>query len=296
MNPQPRQKLRELVDEYGHSLCDNPRRFEALLKDYCGVHKREIFVLVSALKKRVAEDLLKAATGVPQTIVKARLQKRLEEELAITAEAAHWAVESWAHALEMIQQQPLPVVKSVPVSLPVPSMTAKVISIPLYCSLETLLAERYRDNGDGTLTDVRTGLQWMRFSLGQKWKSGVCTGKAKAYKWQQALEAVEALNDQGGHAGYWDWRAPTKEELLTLVYCSSGQPKTWNDSGQPCWGDYERPTIYQRAFPNTPNSWFWTTSTEARAPAGAVGVSFYCGFMSVYPKAYYGYVRLVRSR
>lgn len=57
MHDAPRQKLRELIVEYGRSLCDDPRRCEALLKDYCGQHKREIFVLVNALKNRVAEDL-----------------------------------------------------------------------------------------------------------------------------------------------------------------------------------------------------------------------------------------------
>jgi hypothetical protein len=44
MNDLPRQKLRELIVEYGRSLCDDPRRCEALLKDYCGQHKREIFL------------------------------------------------------------------------------------------------------------------------------------------------------------------------------------------------------------------------------------------------------------
>ena len=60
MHDEPRQKLRELIIEYGRSLCDDPRRCEALLKDYCGQYKREIFVLVSALKSRVAEDLAKS--------------------------------------------------------------------------------------------------------------------------------------------------------------------------------------------------------------------------------------------
>ncbi len=81
MNDEPRQKLRELIIEYGRSLCDDPRRCEALLKDYCGQYKREIFVLVGALRNRVADDLLKASSGVPQSILLARLNKQLEEEL-----------------------------------------------------------------------------------------------------------------------------------------------------------------------------------------------------------------------
>ncbi|MEI6871170.1 MAG: hypothetical protein WCL08_02705, partial [Verrucomicrobiota bacterium] len=35
--------------------------------------------------------------------------------------------------------------------------------------VEVLLAGRYRDNGDGTVTDATTSLQWMRCSLGQEW-------------------------------------------------------------------------------------------------------------------------------
>jgi len=111
MHDEPRQKLRELIIEYGRSLCDDPRRCEALLKDYCGQYKREIFVLVSALKNRVADDLLKTSASVPQPILLARLNKKLVEELAMTAEAAHWTVESWALALGVIAQ-PLPVAKS----------------------------------------------------------------------------------------------------------------------------------------------------------------------------------------
>ncbi len=101
MNDLPRQKLRDLIIEYGRSLCDDPRRCEALLKDYCGQYKREIFVLVSALKNRVAEDLINASAGVPLALVVGRLIQRLEDELGLAENAARWAVESWALALGM---------------------------------------------------------------------------------------------------------------------------------------------------------------------------------------------------
>ncbi len=131
MHDLPRQKLRELIVQYGRSLCDDPRRCEALLKDYCGQYKREIFVLVGALKNRVAEDLLKTSAGVPQSILWARLNKRLEEELAMTAEAAHWAVESWALALGVIAQ-PLPVAK--PTASPLQPIPANSTGISLSCT------------------------------------------------------------------------------------------------------------------------------------------------------------------
>jgi len=114
MHNEPRQKLRELIIEYGRSLCDDPRRCEALLKDYCGQYKREIFVLVNALKNRVAEELINSPEGVPQALLWGRLTQRLKDELAMSEAAAHWAVESWALALGVIAQ-PLPVAKPAPV-------------------------------------------------------------------------------------------------------------------------------------------------------------------------------------
>ena len=117
MHNEPREKLCELIVEYGRSLCADPRRCEALLKDYCGQYKREIFVLISALKNRVAEDLLKTSAGAPQTLLLGRLIKRLEDELGLAETAAKWAVESWALALG-VTQQPLPVIKPAPAPPP----------------------------------------------------------------------------------------------------------------------------------------------------------------------------------
>lgn len=48
MNELPRQRLVELVGRYGFEVARDPRRCEALLRDVCPQHKREIFVLVSA--------------------------------------------------------------------------------------------------------------------------------------------------------------------------------------------------------------------------------------------------------
>ena len=294
MNVEPRQKLRELIVEYGRSLCNDSRRCEALLKDYCGNHKREIFVLVSALKKKVTDDLLKPSVGVPQEMVLGRLQKRLEDELAMTDEAAHWAVESWALALGFITV-PQHMVKAATLTkpLPVSPKTVPLVSPPQIT--QVLMADRYRDNGDGTVTDVKTGLQWMRFSLEQEWKGGTCVGEAKTYTWTDATKAAEALNRNGGYSGHRDWRLPSKDELLSLVYCSSGKPKTWNDTGVRCEGDYDWPTIHQQAFPNTSSSDFWSASAYAGNSSYAWYVYFYDG------GAYYSYksnafqVRLVRA-
>jgi hypothetical protein len=346
MNNDVRQKLYELIVEYGRSLCDDPQRCQALLKDYCGKHKREIFVLVSALRNRVAEDLLKTSAGVPQSLLLGRLVRRLEDELGLAEEAAHWAVESWAFALGVLEspllvkspivslQAPLPAINPQPLAGPSPeiiegfgfvanpadlppskpskrlSTTAPVAKSTATLSPTTmpvaatssstasnnLLANRYRDNNDGTVTDVQTGLQWMRFSLGQEWKGGICIGQAKTYTWQAAQDAATALNRQGDYPGYRDWRLPTKEELLTLIYCSTGRPKTWNDTEIKCAGNYDKPTIYQLVFPNTPASLFWSCSAYVGNQDRKLLVNFSKGDVQAHPKNNNNCVRLVRGK
>ncbi len=119
MNDLPRQKLLELIAQYGNSLCDDPRRCGALLKDYCGQYKQEIFVLVNALENRVAQELINASAGVPVTLLLGRLIRRLEDELGLSETAAKWAVETWALALGVIDQ-PMPVIKPAPAPPPPP--------------------------------------------------------------------------------------------------------------------------------------------------------------------------------
>lgn len=107
MNDEPRGKLAELVRRYGRGLCDDPRKAEALLRDVCGEHRREISVLVAALRERVAADLLGSTDGAPKPLLLGRLAKRLEDNLGLAAEAARWAVESWALALGVVNADDL---------------------------------------------------------------------------------------------------------------------------------------------------------------------------------------------
>ena len=99
MTDQPREKLCELIATYGQTLCDDPRRCEALLRDLCAANRREIHALVSALRERVAADLLAASEGVPREVLRARLTQRLQDNLGLAEEIARWAVDSWALAL-----------------------------------------------------------------------------------------------------------------------------------------------------------------------------------------------------
>src|SRR5919108_737188 len=101
-----RQTLRDLVAAYGRALLDDPRRTEALLRDLCGERRREIFVLVHALRERVPAELLAPARGVPAEITHARLAQRLCDDLGLAPDAARWGVETWAHALAAVPAAP----------------------------------------------------------------------------------------------------------------------------------------------------------------------------------------------
>ncbi|WP_447549583.1 Lcl C-terminal domain-containing protein [Vibrio cholerae] len=160
-----------------------------------------------------------------------------------------------------------------------------------------LINKRYFDNLDGTVTDKKTGLVWMRCSLGQRWDGKTCNGEAKEYKWRDAIK----LNHN--FAGSTDWRLPTVDELETLVLCSAGRTPSVRPNGEYvrdtnglCLGDnYQKPTINITAFPNTPDSWYWSSSPYALDSSGAWYVGFYGGGVYGYDKDSYCHVRLVRA-
>jgi len=175
---------------------------------------------------------------------------------------------------------------------------------------DALISGRYRDHGDGTVTDVKTGLHWMRCALGQGWRDGTCVGEGDCFEWDDAFRAADDFNQKGGYAGHSDWRVPTIDELKTLIFCSSGKPKIWNDTGQPCEGDYLSPAVDPAAFPATADylipaidpaafpapadSWFWSSSPYANLRSYAWYVGFDYGYVYNYSKNFQLYVRLVR--
>jgi len=94
-------------------------------------------------------------------------------------------------------------------------------------------------NSDGnTVTEQTTGLMWAKCPLGQSGTN--CENGITSYlTWGEALTAAQ----NSTVAGYTDWRLPNAKELQTLA-------------------DYTKygPAINTTYFPNTPSSWFWTSS------------------------------------
>ncbi|NEP61840.1 MAG: hypothetical protein F6K31_33625 [Symploca sp. SIO2G7] len=103
MNNLPRQKLGELIEKYGSSLYEEPKRCEGMLRDLCGQYRREIAVLISAINQNlVAEMLEQKKNNIPPKLFLGRLARQMQDNLAIAEDASAWAVESWAIALGII--------------------------------------------------------------------------------------------------------------------------------------------------------------------------------------------------
>ncbi|WP_201245890.1 DUF1566 domain-containing protein [Halochromatium salexigens] len=128
---------------------------------------------------------------------------------------------------------------------------------------------RFEDNGDGTVTDLDTGLIWKQCAEGLS-GAGCATGRAQRFKWQAALQ--HAIDDS--YSG--QWRLPNKDELASLVErrCQS-------------------PAINERYFPNTSSGWFWSSSPSADDSRDAWFVFFYNGHLGSRSKTSGSYVRLV---
>ena len=100
MHDLPREKLTELLAKQGPTLCDDAKKLEGLLKDVLrNEHRRETFVLVSALREGVAHELRNSTSGMPPAALAAKLVRQLCDNLGLDEDVARWSVESWAVAL-----------------------------------------------------------------------------------------------------------------------------------------------------------------------------------------------------
>jgi len=168
---------------------------------------------------------------------------------------------------------------------------------------ESPTSKRYRDNQDGTVTDLHTGLQWKRCSEGQTWNGSTCTGEPNKYTWKSATYLPRLFADHS------DWRLPTIEELNTLVYCSNGKQRKFKWSGyfgiehegsvgckSRTRGEYQSPTIDTQAFPYTSTEKYWSASPYKADADRAWGVYFGDGGDGCSDKGNAGSVRLVRGQ
>jgi hypothetical protein len=124
-------------------------------------------------------------------------------------------------------------------------------------------SQNFVDNGDGTVTDITTGLMWQQAEPG-------------AMAWGNALSYCQGL-PLGGH---YDWRLPNVKEIESL----------FDDSRI-------NPAINTSYFPNVHTTRdYWASTSYAYAWAYAWGDNFYFGiFNGINDKSYSNYIRCVRG-
>lgn len=161
---------------------------------------------------------------------------------------------------------------------------------------------RFVDNGDGTVTDSETGLEWEK-----KTNDGGVHDADNAYDWSQSggppdgsaftdfLDELNACTSPdgtavvGGFAGHCDWRLPTVAELRTIV-----------DTGAPnCgFGPMCIDAIFGAApAPGSPSHSgfpYWS-STHTADPPLAWRVRFVDGGSEIFLKHQFAHVRAVRG-
>jgi serine/threonine protein kinase/tetratricopeptide (TPR) repeat protein len=143
------------------------------------------------------------------------------------------------------------------------------------------IVDRYTDNGDGTVTDNRTGLIWL--------KNANCFGRQN---WETAMQSAAKLADgqcgltDGSKAG--DWRLPTKEEWKAMVDNRYTQPALSNAAGTDQWKEGD-------AFSGVQSDIYWSSSTNVNATSNAWYVGLNGGNVSSGTKTFTNYVWPVRG-
>jgi hypothetical protein len=266
----PRHQLRFMLEKYGRSIIDDPRRCRGLLKDLAPKHQRETNLLMLALEQKLVAELTQK-THTPILMHLDILAQRLHSNIGIQKEFAVWAIESWALALDVIQQPSAQTIIT-PEPEPIPAIVKPEPQIIVPLQIGKFIVQ------DGVATDTETGLMWLRFAYGQRWENGTVVGDVKGVNWNDAME-IPAKFNQKGYAGYNDWRVPNIDELKTLIDKVKGTSGNYIDAD---------------VFPKN-NKFFWSSSPDANGSDGAGGVGFYSGYSYNNGEDYGNYVRLVRG-
>lgn len=124
-------------------------------------------------------------------------------------------------------------------------LTCSTASYAEVCNVENIKEstpiDQFLDLGDGTITDISTGLMWMKCSYGQTYVNGQCEGDATHINsWGEAL-IIASDNDEQFDLS--NWRMPNIKELDSIVE-------------RRC----VRPSINLVAFPNTPAAVYYSST------------------------------------
>jgi hypothetical protein len=143
----------------------------------------------------------------------------------------------------------------------------------------------YVDNGDGTVTDVNTGLMWEKLS-----DDGSIHDWDNTYTWADAFGTKIATLNAMRFAGHADWRVPNLNELESIRTLSVFDPSVSAAFDTACIGGC---TVSICSC--TRSDPYWSSSTNAIAPTSAWVVVFNVGTAGARPKEFPLAVRGVRG-
>ena len=149
--------------------------------------------------------------------------------------------------------------------------------------IETTPSSQFKDNTDGTVTDLKTQQKKKKCSEGQSWEAStntcsVADGAKLQYNWKESVELANKTNSSGGFAGAVNWRLPNIKELSSIIENA-------------CYG----PAINLSIFPTTPAGIYWSSTPYSGANDYAWSVRFNYGQNSMNLKYDYYFARLVRD-
>lgn len=147
------------------------------------------------------------------------------------------------------------------------------------------LARSYTDNGDGTITDGRTGLVWEKLS-----DDGSIHDKDTTYTWTTAVTTKVATLNSGSFAGFNDWRLPNPFELYSLVNLGALNPSVFAAFNTSC-----APTCTVLTCSCIQSSGYLSSATNEFSTADAWVVNFFQGAVGTNTKINGTYVRAVRG-
>jgi hypothetical protein len=110
---------------------------------------------------------------------------------------------------------------------------------------ESTSIARFVDLNNGTISDTKTGLVWMKCSLGQIWSGARCEGNALNISWSDAL--IEAAEYE--FLELTDWRLPNIKESASIIENSC-----------------ENPALNIDVFPTEAYRSYWTSTPDINSP------------------------------
>jgi ribonuclease BN (tRNA processing enzyme) len=123
----------------------------------------------------------------------------------------------------------------------------------------------FKDNGDGTISDLATGLMWARDDSGSASPGG--------FNWKDALAYVAARN-AANFLGYSDWRLPNIKELQSIVDYGRSPGSTGGAAIDPLF----KATRVTNEAGQSDYAHYWSSTTHANLSSNPGSAGAYINF------------------